>query len=128
MSAFRTVRPLLVDATQCESAKTIATDTGFCNVSKGDWIVKGENGETYVVDDTFFQLNFYAPAKLPLGAQKRKKAVITAADPGKDATLMRDTLLAHELLCLQLRSFYGVERCSPFSGRYGPENAHEERR
>jgi hypothetical protein len=58
MSAFRTVRPLLVDATQCESAKTIATDTGFCNVSKGDWIVKGENGETYVVDDTFFQRTF----------------------------------------------------------------------
>jgi len=26
---------------------------------------------------------------------------------------MRDTLLAHELLCLQLKSFYGVERCSP---------------
>ena len=48
----------LVDATQCESAKTIATDTGFCNVSKGDWIVKGENGETYVVDDTFFQRTF----------------------------------------------------------------------
>jgi hypothetical protein len=58
MSAFRTVRPLLVDATQCECSKTIATDTGFCNVSKGDWIVKGENGETYVVDDTFFHRTF----------------------------------------------------------------------
>jgi hypothetical protein len=58
MSAFRTLRPLLVDASQCEHAKTITTDIGFCNVSKGDWIVKGENGETYVVDDAFFQRTF----------------------------------------------------------------------
>jgi hypothetical protein len=56
MSTFRTLRPLLVDATQCEHSKTIAT--GFCNVSKGDWVVKGENGETYVVDDAFFQRTF----------------------------------------------------------------------
>jgi hypothetical protein len=27
-------------------------------VSKGDWVVKGENGETYVVDDAFFQRTF----------------------------------------------------------------------
>src|ERR1700691_1392714 len=58
MSTFRTLRPLVVDATQCEQGKTIATDTGFCNVSKGDWIVKGENGETHVVDDAFFQRTF----------------------------------------------------------------------
>jgi hypothetical protein len=58
MRTFRTLRPLLVDATQCEHSETIATDTGFCNVSKGDWIVKGENGETYVVDDAFFQRTF----------------------------------------------------------------------
>jgi hypothetical protein len=58
MSAFRTVRPLLIDAIQCDHPKTIATDTGFCNVSKGDWIVKGENGETYVLDDAFFQRTF----------------------------------------------------------------------
>ena len=44
MSTFRTLRPLVVDATQCEQSKTIATDIGFCNVAKGDWIVKGENG------------------------------------------------------------------------------------
>jgi hypothetical protein len=58
MSTFRTLRPLVVDATQCEQPRTIATDTGFCNVAKGDWIVKGENGETYVVDDAFFQRTF----------------------------------------------------------------------
>jgi hypothetical protein len=58
MGTFRTLRPLVVEATQCEQATSIATDTGFCNVSKGDWIVKGENGETYIVDDTFFHRTF----------------------------------------------------------------------
>jgi hypothetical protein len=58
MSAFRTLRPLVVDATQCQRSETVATDTGFCKVSRGDWIVKGENGETYVVDDSFFQRTF----------------------------------------------------------------------
>ena len=58
MSTFRTVRPLIVDATQCEQAKTIVTDLGFCNAMKGDWIVRGENGETYIVDDSFFQRTF----------------------------------------------------------------------
>ncbi|HEX3438316.1 MAG TPA: hypothetical protein VHT24_16225 [Pseudacidobacterium sp.] len=58
MSAFRTCRPLLVDAEQCTENKTIATDTGFCNVQRGDWIVRGENGECYVLDDAFFQRTF----------------------------------------------------------------------
>jgi hypothetical protein len=58
MSTFRTLRPLLVDATQCEHAKTITTTFGFCNVSKGDWIVNGENREVYVVDNAFFQRTF----------------------------------------------------------------------
>ena len=58
MSTFRTLRPLLVDATQCEHPETIATHTGFRSVSKGDWIVNGENGETYVVDNAFFQRTF----------------------------------------------------------------------
>jgi hypothetical protein len=58
MSTFRTLRPLLVDATQCEHSETIVTDTGFCNVSKGDWIVKGENDETCVVDNAFFHRTF----------------------------------------------------------------------
>ena len=79
MSTFRTLRPLVVDATQCEHGKTIATDTGFCNVSKGDWIVKGENGETYVVDDAFFQRTL-RPCRPARGSYKQKRAVITAAD------------------------------------------------
>jgi len=70
MSTFRTLRPLVVDATQCEHSKTIATDIGFCNVSKGDWIVKGENGETYVVDDAFFQRTFTPLQTYPWEAQK----------------------------------------------------------
>lgn len=58
MSAFRTCRPLLVDATQATEAATIATDLGFANVQRGDWIVRGEDGECYVVDDEFFQRTF----------------------------------------------------------------------
>jgi hypothetical protein len=45
MSTFRTLRPLLVDATQCEHPETIATHTGFRSVSKGDWIVKARTAK-----------------------------------------------------------------------------------
>ncbi|WP_446741666.1 hypothetical protein [Silvibacterium acidisoli] len=58
MGTFRTSRPLLVDATQCKEAQTITTDMGFRHVKKGEWIVRGEDGECYVVDDEFFQRTF----------------------------------------------------------------------
>ena len=58
MSSFRTCRPLLVDATQCKEDQTITTDLGFRHVRRGDWIVKGEDGECYIVDDAFFQRTF----------------------------------------------------------------------
>lgn len=58
MSTFRTCRPLLVDATQCTETRTIATDLGFSTVKAGDWIIRGEDGECYVVDDAFFQRTF----------------------------------------------------------------------
>lgn len=45
MSAFRTCRPLLVDATQATESTAIVTDLGFLNVNRGDWIVRGEDGE-----------------------------------------------------------------------------------
>jgi hypothetical protein len=47
-----------VDAEQCGQARTIITDTGFRHVRKGEWIVNGEDGECYVVDDAFFQRTF----------------------------------------------------------------------
>ena len=65
MSAFRTRRPLLVDATQCTYSSTITTDTGFRHVERGDWIIRGENGETYVVDDAFFQRTFTPIQRYP---------------------------------------------------------------
>jgi hypothetical protein len=58
MTVFRTVRPLLVDATQAEQSTTVCTRTGVYTVAKGDWIVTGENGETYLVDNPFFQRTF----------------------------------------------------------------------
>jgi hypothetical protein len=62
---------LLVEATQCEHPETIATDTGFRGVSKGDWVVHGENGETYVVDNAFFQRTFAPLQHLFLEAEDR---------------------------------------------------------
>jgi hypothetical protein len=58
MGTFRTCRPLLVDATQCKEDQTISTDLGFRHVKRGDWVVRGEDGECYVVDDAFFQRTF----------------------------------------------------------------------
>ena len=49
---------MIVDAVQCTEAKTIATDLGFINVKRGDWVICGEGGESYVVDDAFFQRTF----------------------------------------------------------------------
>ena len=60
VSVFRTSRPLLVDATQCPVPTTITTDTGFRHVDSGDWIIHGEDGETYVVDDAYFQRTYVA--------------------------------------------------------------------
>lgn len=65
MSAFRSCRPLLIDAEQCTESKTMVTDTGFCNVRRGDWIVRGENGECYVLDDEFFQRTFSRIQRYP---------------------------------------------------------------
>jgi hypothetical protein len=58
MSAFQTYRPLVVDANQCKSEMTIAADNGFRHVRRGEWIIRGENGECYVVDDSFFKRTF----------------------------------------------------------------------
>jgi len=58
MGIYRTSRPMIVDAVQCTEAKTIATDLGFINVKRGDWVVCGEGDECYIVDDSFFQRTF----------------------------------------------------------------------
>lgn len=58
MKTFRTCRPLLVEATQCNLRGTILTDTGEREVLPGDWIIHGEDNECYVVDDAFFQRTF----------------------------------------------------------------------
>jgi hypothetical protein len=58
MGLFRTQRPLLVDANQCTMPMTIQTDSGLRQVRRGDWVVRGEGGECYVVDDAFFQRTF----------------------------------------------------------------------
>ncbi len=58
MGMYRTSRPMIVDALQCTEAKTVATDLGFINAKCGEWIICGEGGECYIVDDGFFQRTF----------------------------------------------------------------------
>ena len=62
MGLYRLFRPLTVDAVQCIEAGTIATDFGFTDVKRGDWIICGEDGENYILDNEFFQRTF-APAE-----------------------------------------------------------------
>src|ERR1700733_2982351 len=58
MARYRTSRPMIVDAVQCTSTRTIATDLGFISVKRGEWVVCGESGECYVVEDAFFRSTF----------------------------------------------------------------------
>jgi len=58
MGMYQTSRPMVVDAIQCAEPKTIATDLGFINVNRGEWVICGEDGECYVLDDEFFQRTF----------------------------------------------------------------------
>ncbi len=58
MGLFRLSRPITVDARQSTKAETIATDLGFANINPGDWVIQGEGGESYIVDNDFFQRTF----------------------------------------------------------------------
>ena len=67
MAIYRISRSIVVDALQCKNARTVATDTGFINVNQGDWVVCGEGGETYIVDDAYFQCTFTAVSDTRFG-------------------------------------------------------------
>lgn len=58
MGRYLISRSVIVDAIQCTESKTIAADLGFINVKQGEWVICGEGGETYIVDDIFFQRTF----------------------------------------------------------------------
>ena len=58
MKTFRTRRPILVKARQCNHTTILFTCVGERKVFPGDWIIEGENHECYVVDNTFFQRTF----------------------------------------------------------------------
>jgi len=65
MGLFRIFRPITVDARQCTRAETIATDIGFTNVNPGDWVIRGEGDESYILKNDFFQRTF-APVEVQL--------------------------------------------------------------
>jgi hypothetical protein len=58
MATYRTCRPMVVEATQCSNAETVTTDLGFVHIKRGEWVISGEDGECYVVDDAFFKRTF----------------------------------------------------------------------
>lgn len=86
MPKYRTSRPMVVDALQCNQSKTIATDLGFVNVKPGDWVVCGEAGETYIVDDEYFQRAFVPAQETPRISLPEPSDAQSAAPTGRDPT------------------------------------------
>lgn len=71
MGLYRNCRPITVDAQQCFQSGTIATDLGFSHVERGDWVIRGEDGESYIVNDEFFQRTFKAIEERGLSCESR---------------------------------------------------------
>ncbi len=71
MGLFRISRPITVDARQSVKAETIATDLGFTNVNPGDWVIRGEGGESYILSNDFFQRTFAPVDVRPLSRESR---------------------------------------------------------
>lgn len=65
----------MVDARQCVHAETVATDMGFVHVAAGEWVVRGEGGECYVMEDAAFRRLFRAMAveEKPVRAEREGK-------------------------------------------------------
>jgi len=71
MGLFRLSRPITVDARQCTRSETIATDLGFTNAKTGDWVIGGENGESYILNNEFFQRTFAPVEEQQLSCEER---------------------------------------------------------
>jgi hypothetical protein len=71
MGLFRTFRPISVEARQSTKAETIATDLGFTNVNPGDWVIRGEGGESYILNNDFFQRTFTPIEEQQLSPESR---------------------------------------------------------
>ena len=77
MDTYLTLRPLLVDAVQSVESKTITTDLGFINVRQGEWVICGEGGECYIVDDAFFRRTFVSVNDACIRESGRQKCRIS---------------------------------------------------
>ena len=94
MGMYQTSRPMIVDAVQCDEPKMIATDLGFINVKRGEWVVCGEGGECYVVDDAFFQRTFVSlrsnsQIKLDKSHVRSDRAALPAACPQRERVRLK---------------------------------------
>jgi hypothetical protein len=69
-------------------AETIATDLGFVNVKRGDWIICGDDGESYILNNESFQRTFTPVmeqqlSREPQGAQGRVPAETDTRNPNE---------------------------------------------
>jgi hypothetical protein len=78
---------MVVDALQVTQSKTIATDLGFINVKPGEWVVCGEGGETYIVDDGYFQRTFVPAREAPDASIPEYRDAQRVAPTGRAAML-----------------------------------------
>jgi hypothetical protein len=58
MGLFRNFRSITVGARHCTNAGTIATDPEFSNVKRRDWVIRGKDGESHILNDDFFERAF----------------------------------------------------------------------
>ena len=88
MGLFRTFKPITVDARQSTKAETIATDLGFTNVNPGDWVIRGEGGESYILNNDLFQRTFTP-------AEEQQLSRVSREDPASSKTVPRGRVMRH---------------------------------
>jgi hypothetical protein len=113
MGLFRILRPITVNARQCTQAGTIATDLGFANVKPGDWIISGEDGESYILDNEFFQRTF-----APIEEQPEEQPLACESPGTPDPIYLRSrTSHPHPFQPIAAPRVPGRRRHHPRSGR-----------
>jgi hypothetical protein len=116
LGLYRTLRPIIVDARQCTHAETITTDLGFINTKQGEWVIRGESGECYVLDDALFRRAFIplqgdARATTDPQAQVRSKHVDSFSFQNSHLTCShRDDLAHSRRRILRKRKFQNLGR------------------
>ena len=115
MGMYRTSRPIIVDARQCKKTETIATDLGFINLKQGEWIIRGEGGECYIVDDAFFQRTF-------ISVQERPQTLETKGSDCQGRAKRSKRSLFQNLPLPSFHPFQGRRTCRALPRRKDPDS------